>query len=315
MEAFSDKGQAERAASAARRRAPGQLSVEQAINRYMQHLEDKGNKPSSLDRTRRRLTEFHDLELPVVDVTPAKVAAWYQARAAKLAVDSHRNELNEAKTFWRWCVHSGFVGKSPAEGVEPHGRRNRGKPQLRMMEARKLFVVTSELAAKGDEGALAVLSVLTMGMRVQELLARKVRDVDIGDQVLLWIDEGKTASARRFHEVPDPVADLLVEKVRGRDAGEWLFPAQTSTGRRRREWLTHACRRLTTLAEVPYVSPQGLRGTWATLTSEAGVASHVVARELGHADDGVTKRHYIAPGALDRSRTRKMLRVVEGGLR
>ena len=64
---------------------------------------------------------------------------------------------------------------------------------------------------------------------------------------------------------------------------------------------------------MPKVTPHGLRGTWATLTTDAGVSSHVVAKELGHANDTVTKQHYTQRGATERARTKKMLQVIEGG--
>jgi hypothetical protein len=39
----------------------------------------------------------------------------------------------------------------------------------------------------------------------------------------------------------------------------------------------------------------------------------VVAKELGHASDTVTKQHYTKRGATERARTKKMLQVIEGG--
>jgi integrase len=161
-----------------------------------------------------------------------------------------------------------------------------------------------------------VLALLLMGMRSGELLCRKVRDVDVGadgESVLLWVDAGKTDAARRCIEAPEPVAGLLAALARGRASGEWLWASGASCGHRRLEWAIDACRRLCTAAGVPVVTPHGLRGTWATLSREAGLATHLVARELGHAGQAVTERHYLAPGADDQARTRAALRVIAGG--
>jgi integrase len=65
-------------------------------------------------------------------------------------------------------------------------------------------------------------------------------------------------------------------------------------------------------AEVPRVCPHGLRGTWATLTTDAGVSGHVIAREMGHTTYAMTEKHYLEQGAKERTRARKMLTVVEG---
>ncbi|HOX57876.1 MAG TPA: tyrosine-type recombinase/integrase [Verrucomicrobiota bacterium] len=282
---------------------------------YEQHLKQRGNRPSSIERTMRRIQVFNKEDMPVADVTPTMMANAYAQRVAeKVAADTHRNELNENKTFWRWCVKKGLVQHSPAESVEGTGRRKRGKPQLRRGEARTFFTQALQLAKAGDEAALALATILILGLRVSEILERRVRDIDIGsDGVLLWIDHGKTTSAERYYEVPEPVAGLLAAKTQDKRPEEWLFPSEATPGHRRREWPHHHCWRICDLAGVPRVSPQGLRGTFATLAREAGVASHVVAREIGHADDGVTKRHYIAPGTDERVRARALLKVVNGG--
>ncbi|HEY3354400.1 MAG TPA: hypothetical protein VGQ83_14200 [Polyangia bacterium] len=65
---------------------------------------------------------------------------------------------------------------------------------------------------------------------------------------------------------------------------------------------------------MPEVTVHGLRGTWATLTTDAGVAAHIVARELGHTTPTTTKLHYTQAGAADRAGARRMLTVIEGGL-
>ncbi|HOX58068.1 MAG TPA: tyrosine-type recombinase/integrase [Verrucomicrobiota bacterium] len=291
------------------------MTIEGALAMYEQHLTQRGNRPSSIERTMRRLRLFHEAAVPVADVTQVQLASTYALRvAAGMAPDTHRNELNETKTFWRWCVHQGLVARSPAEQIEGTGRRKRGKPKLRRGEARAFFAQALKLAEVGDEAALALATILILGLRVSEILERRVRDIDVGaDGVLLWIDHGKTASAERYYEIPEPVAGLLAAKVRNHQPDEWLFPAEAASGHRRREWPHHHCQRICKLAGVPLVSPQGLRGTFATLAREAGVASHVVAREIGHADDGVTKRHYISQGADERARARALLKVVEGG--
>ena len=162
--------------------------------------------------------------------------------------------------------------------------------------------------------ALAVLTVLMLGVRSSEILRRRVRDVDLaGGAVTLWIEEAKTQAGERRADVPEPLAGLLVRRAAGRGPREWLLPADTGTGHRRREWLCAACVRLCAAAEVPRVTPQGLRGTWSTLAVERGVVAEVVAAELGHVGAEVTRGHYIEAGAEDRAKARRVLRVVKSG--
>jgi integrase/recombinase XerC len=240
------------------------------------------------------------------DVSSAILDRIYKQRSARLAVDGHRNELKEVKSFWRW------IGRPIADEIQPVGRRRRGKPQLRMSETRTLFDTAVKLAGEGDEGALAVLAVVMLGVRSSEVVERQVRDVDVTDEsVLFWIDEGKTDNAARHLKVAEPLAGLLARQAAGRNTGDWLFPARK--GHRTIWWLRDAVHRLCRLAGVPKVTTQGLRGTHATLTAEAGETSEVIAKALGHAGDTVTKQHYIKRGSSERARAKRMLQVVSGG--
>jgi integrase len=194
------------------------------------------------------------------------------------------------------------------------GRRRKGKPQLRRNEAAKFFATAVAMAEQGDEGAVASLAVLLLGLRSGEIRKRKVRDVDVcDDRVLFWIEDGKTEAATRHLDLPSPVAELLVRQAGDRPSTDWLFASGASDGYRSCTWLIKNVKRICRAAGVPEVCAHGLRGTWATLATDAGVAGHVVARELGHTNPAVTREHYTERGATDRALARKMLTVVDGG--
>ena len=57
---------------------------------------------------------------------------------------------------------------------------------------------------------------------------------------------------------------------------------------------------------MPVVCPHSLRGLHATLATEAGATSHVVAAALGHTSPAVTQAHYIQSGTTQRARTRRV---------
>ena len=61
------------------------------------------------------------------------------------------------------------------------------------------------------------------------------------------------------------------------------------------------------------MGPHGLRGTWASMTTSAGMGGFVVARELGHTNPTVTREHYTRRGSEEQARARKMMQVLEGG--
>ena len=315
VESFETEALAKKAAARWRRQIPGTVRMEVALEKYRVYLRRKGNKVASVDETLRRLYTWHGEERQVSSFSPKLLEKAYRKRTEIMATDTHRNELGEVKTFWRWCVREGMIGKSPAEGIEPVGRRRKGKMQLRKGEAQAFYQKTVELCQGGDEGAVAVLAVLTLGLRSGEIRKRKVRDVDVaGDSVLLWIEDGKTHAATRHMEVPEPLASFLVRQAGGREPGEWLFPSYGAAyGHRTSTWLLRNVKSICRATGVPVVCAHGLRGTWATLTTDAGVSGHIIARELGHTSHTVTEQHYVAAGASDRARARKMLSVISGG--
>jgi integrase len=131
---------------------------------------------------------------------------------------------------------------------------------------------------------------------------REVRDVDDGG-FLLWIPDSKTEAGRRQIDVPVQLAPLLRRLTRGRLPQAPLF-AHTVTRVRPQDWAREQVWRLCKLAGVPEVTPQGLRGTLATLGREVNRTSQEVADMLGHASPQITESAYIdrqRAGAADRA--------------
>src|SRR5262249_18462467 len=67
-------------------------------------------------------------------------------------------------------------------------------------------------------------------------------------------------------------------------------------------------------AGVPNVCPHSLRGLHGSLAVQAGPTSAYVAQALGHANDAVTRKHYIAASALDSARSVKVAAALIGDL-
>jgi hypothetical protein len=65
------------------------------------------------------------------------------------------------------------------------------------------------------------------------------------------------------------------------------------------------------LAKVPVVCTQGLRGTQSTISIEAVSVEHVAAA-LGQKGPRITRRAYLAPGAEQSSRARKVEQLIAG---
>lgn len=233
--------------------------------------------------------------------TKACQAAYDRLRGLR-RVDTHRNTLTTSRAFLGWCRARGYAETNALEGVVGQGRRNRGKEQLRIDESRKLLDLALELGAAGDASAVAVATVLIMGIRASECIWIQRRDIDDGGR-LLWIPKSKTQAGVRKLEVPEVLRPLL--KGVGPDVGH-LFPD------RDRHWVLYHVRRICRLAGVPEVCTHGLRGTQSTLSRRGGASAEVVAAQLGHASTRVQDRHYVDQDVAADARNQAALHVLRG---
>ena len=169
----------------------GRKTMQEALDAYEEYLStDKQNKAVSVANTMYRLeTFFSDKDMMLGDLTPRACESYYEelrkrnTRTKKVfSVDSHRTILAAAKTFLRWCCAKPrrWVSRSPVEEVQGFGKRKHGKPQLRIDEARKWVAKATEMAGRGESGAVAALVVAADG------------DEGVGDR-----DEGRARSRRR----------------------------------------------------------------------------------------------------------------------
>lgn len=276
---------------------------------------------------RARLRDWlkDSLEEDISRMTPKRAAAHYERLVATPcrktgqppAAATHRFYLNLAQTLFRWAVRRGYVRESPFADIQPVGRPNRGKKQLRFDEAER-FIATGfrMFDEKGDAMTLAAVTVLLLGCRASEVLQLRVRDLDCGS-TRLWIAardseyRGKTYNAARNPDVPEVLRPRLLQLTVDRRPDDYLFGVG-STGRPKcRQVLHSVVRRICVVAGVPVVCPHSLRGLWATAGVQSGALSHAVAAALGHGSFKVTAKHYVQPGTLDRARTDQLLQMLD----
>ena len=347
---FDSEASAKRAKREMYRAAEGHTTIEQAIAQYERHLlKSKGNKSRSVSTTIGRLRTWLAAMTVISEATAARIAAAYEQRCGQvlldaegnprldengkpktIAVDTHRNELAEVKTFFAWCVTQRWLQRNPAADVQPVGKRRRGKRrrskrQLRLGEAQTFGAFLIERASGGDESALALAVALELQLRAGEIVQLRARDVDQGvyggrKLVILWVadDDGqqlKSDAARRQLIVESPkLAELLRQRAKGRLPGAWLFPSPRSqSGHRGHTWLRKRAAKLCEAAGVEYVCPHGLRGSGATLAELDLVLESELTRRMGHESATTAEQAYLAPGTRQLARARRGARVIGGG--
>jgi len=305
-------------------------TTETALVEYEKHLESKDNKSDSIRQTTWALRQFFPKPMVLSLLSKKRCEALYEemrtrkTRTGKpLSVDSHRGILSQVRSYLSWCVKQGWLQDNPCVGVEGVGkRRPRGKSlgnsgaELRVKDARAWYGMAVFKAHRGDEGAVAALVALLLGMRASEIVSRKVSDLDEdgapGD--LLWIPCSKTPAGRRTLEVPDVLRPYLVASCEGKEPDRYLFESEPGKPHWR-DWILHNVHRICDLAKVPKVTAHAMRGLLATITAERGLAGHLIAATLGHEDERTSMTAYAAPGAADAGVRRRGLVVLKGGAR
>ncbi len=301
-------------------------TVSEAVQEFLVEQRERGLRSGTVKVTEFRLRAFFRLDgevdgktIPYAetgglleDLRPRACHDLYRALVKTCAVDTHRNVLANAKTFGDWCVKQGWIATNPLAEIEGVGQRNRGKKQLRIDEARRLVDLCLRKANEGDEAAVGALTAFLLGLRASEVTDRVVRDLD-DDGRLLWIEFGKTRRSRRTLEIPALLRPYFLALAKGRAPDAQLISRTVSprTGKKRdRFWLARHVDRLCKEAEVPVVCTQSLRGLHASVATEAGATSHVVASALGHSSPAVTHAHYIDGATARRARTRRVIGAV-----
>jgi integrase len=229
---------------------------------------------------------------------------------------THRYQLSLAQRMFRWAVRKGYVRESPFAAIQPVGRPNRGKKQLRFEEAERFLTTGFQLFdERQDTMALAAVTALLLGCRASEVVHLKVRDLDCGG-TRLWIAaqdseyRGKTRNAARNPEVPDALRPRLLQRTVGLQPEEYLFGVSLWGSPRSRQALYDAVRRVCLAAGVPVVCPHSLRGLWATAGVRSGALSHTVAAALGHGSFKITAQHYVQAGTLDGACTENLMQMI-----
>jgi len=93
---------------------------------------------------------FDRLEEDISKLTAKRAAALYERLVSQPTLKTgqppmaatHRFYLKLAQALFRWTVRKGYLRESPFEKIQPVGRPNRGKKQLRFDEAER-FITSS----------------------------------------------------------------------------------------------------------------------------------------------------------------------------
>jgi len=141
-------------------RRPAGVPVHQALEAYAGYLAtERQNRPSTIETTIGRVRSlFQDQDAITDDLTKADMnRAWSKlkttpiSKAGKLpSTDTLVGVLKQSRTFVTWMVGKGWTKRPDLlADIVVHGKRKRGKPQLRVDDARRYEAHARQLADQG----------------------------------------------------------------------------------------------------------------------------------------------------------------------
>ncbi len=266
------------------------------IEEWIEDLERQGKSPHTLNAYRRGVEHFakwnrttYGEEFDPSKVIPRDVRDWLafqqtMEKAKPATISLRRVALGR---FFRWAVKQGIARTNPVE-ESPSIRwdRNSRKPKaLSEQDVRKLLRAVHAEANLRDIAMVEVL--LGTGVRVSELLALKVGDVEVKQRSgSLTVRRGKMANFRRI-PLTAPVRKALQEYLETHpeddnpDAPLWLGQRGPLSDR---SAVSRMLQKYALRAGIDFFGPHTLRHTFATRYLQANPGDlRGLASLLGHA--------------------------------
>ncbi|MCZ2850016.1 tyrosine-type recombinase/integrase [Modestobacter sp. VKM Ac-2978] len=246
----------------------------------------------------------------LADVRPSEVQAWATDRARVLAPSTLRAQVRLLRSIYSSAVLDRLVASSPVVRVQlPSDDRDRVVP----LTVEQVQALTDAMPARTRT---MVLTQAGLGLRIGELLALRVQDVDFlrrTARVEFQIaprtkerTEPKTPRSRRTVPLPQVVADALAKHIAtyppGADGSLFTTGIGTVYGREHYgATFTAAVKR----AGLPAgTTSHDLRHHYASVLLAAGESVVAVAERLGHENATLVLKTYghLMPDSEDRTR-------------
>jgi integrase len=302
---FYFKSQTEaQAAADEHRKTAGAETIGQAIEGFLAWQAAEGKAASSITTARYRLEGFFELVMliEVKEIGGARAQKLYEMYQVGRAPDTHQGALATVKAMFEWLrKKKKSVKWNVFEDVDPSGRKNHGKVQLKKDHTRKLYRWLVANAVEEDRACGALLA-LALGLRAHEVVGRTKDHLD-SDGTELMVTKSKTRAGIRSVRLPPVLQQALARRAELRSGR--LLPYKAP-------WVRDAVKWACTQAGVPVVCAQALRGMYATATLESGLDPAAVAKSLGHTNVGITRKSYAAAGSEGSVKSEAVIQVLEG---
>jgi integrase len=300
-------------------------TVQDLVDRYIaDHLPNKSQTPARIADEKRMLAEIAQYlgkHTKVADIHGGDIADMHRRISASIGRGGSPRKIR-ANRILTVCSKMFSLALVPLAGEDlPWRNAVLGNPckgiKKNHEEGRERFFSQAELAAISDAlneypGAAAdcVRLVMLTGCRPSEALRAEWTEFDA--EPGYWIKPSAHTKQRRTHKLPlNPPAIALIEQLRKKRKGKWVFPGDKRNSHLAALWhVWHFVRDKTGLSEDARV--YDLRHSFASLGAGGGLSLPVIGRLLGHTQSRTTERYaHLADDPL-REATEKIAAAITG---
>jgi integrase/recombinase XerC len=201
------------------------------------------------------------------------------------------------RVFTAWLTRTGRIPTDVGASLRSPKARQTLPPVLRQDEAAELIAAATRIADDGSPVGLRDAAMLELlyatGVRVGELVALDIDDVDRGRNVVKVLGKGRKERTVPFGLPAARALDTWLTAGRPRllasGGGPALFLGARGARIDQRAVRTVVHRRIADVPDAPDIGPHGLRHTAATHLLEGGADLRSVQELLGHASLATTQ--------------------------
>jgi integrase/recombinase XerC len=264
-----------------------QPTLEQALTDFLSSLSGKNRSAATI---RAYQTDIHQFvmwlhENNMVVLSPAQVERAditdYLASLAqrRLSGVSRARKVAALREYFRYLVEHEYLAKSPMDTVETPKRERKDRTAL----SRDEYLAMLSYAGTNARDYAMLQVFLQTGLRVSELVALKIDDVDLVNRVL-HVRVGKGMAARSIElerKATQAVKNYLT--IRPQSLSEQLFLNYTNEPISERGVRKLVAKYLKLAGIKKKASCHTLRHTFATAKAQQGVSAYRLKDWLGHA--------------------------------
>lgn len=262
------------------------------LKEFETYLEAERNySPNTVRAYRKDIGVFleyaREKKLDISALERRQVRAFITLQREGLSAVSIGRMLSSIRSFFRFLITEGVMEENPFYGVSMPGRVKKIPTVLEEAEMNGLLDAPDVNSVRGlrDKAILELL--YSTGMRVGELVALKIADVDVWSSTVKVTGKG---SRQRFCYINDSAVEALERYLEKRPPKpEALFLNKNGTGLSAVSIRSILNKHINKAAIAKHVSPHSIRHSFATILLSRGCDLRSIQEFLGHKDISTTQ--------------------------